>query len=87
MSKNNYKSTAHQKSNQPAPKPVVTKKFPWLKFSLKLLFLFFAVFTVVCITDQKEYFVENGGHFINLRGRNLKMLIFWCLETLTPRQV
>lgn len=67
MSKNNYKSTAHQKSNQPAPKPVVTKKFPWLKFSLKLLFLFFAVFTVVCITDQKEYFV--GDQSNNHSGR------------------
>ncbi len=67
MSKNNYKSTAHKKQDQPAPKPVENKKFPWVKFSLKLLFLFLAVFSVVFITDKKEYFV--GDQSNNHSGR------------------
>lgn len=67
MSKNNYKSTTHKKYNQPAPKPVVIKKFPWAKFFLKLSALFLAVFMVVFITDQKEYFV--GDQSNNHSGR------------------
>lgn len=67
MSKNNYKSAAHKKHEQPMPQPAASKKFPWMKFSLKLLFLFFAVFTVVFITDKEEYFV--GDQSNNHSGR------------------
>lgn len=67
MSKNKYKSTTQKKHVQPVPKPVVEKKFPWVKFSLKLLFLFLAVFMVVFITDKKEYFV--GDQSNNHSGR------------------
>lgn len=67
MPKNHYKSTTPKKQDQPEPKPAVSKKFPWVKFSLKLLFLFLAVFTVVFVTDKKEYFV--GDQTNNHSGR------------------
>ena len=67
MSKNSYKPTAHKKDDQPMPKPAVDKKFPWVKFALKLIFLFLAIFAVVFITDQKEYFV--GDQTNNHSGR------------------
>jgi len=67
MSKHNYKSTASKKQSQSVQKPVVVKKFPWVKFSLKLAFLFLAIFTVVLITDKKEYFV--GDQTNNHSGR------------------
>lgn len=67
MSKNKYKSSAAKKHDQPAPKPAAIKKFPWAKFSLKLLLLFLAVFSVVLFTDKKEYFV--GDQSNNHSGR------------------
>lgn len=87
MSKNNYKSTAQKKDNQPAPKPTATKNFPWVKFSLKLLFLFLAVFSVVLFTDKKEYFVgdQSNNHsgrkwrafyeFAENKSRNVDILV------------
>ena len=88
MSKNNNKSTSQQKYNQPTTKPVASKKFPWVKFALKLLLLFLAVFTVVLITDKKEYFVgdQSNNHsdrkwrafykFAGRKSKNVDILVF-----------
>lgn len=70
MSKNYNKSSAHKRINQVQPKAVADKKFPWVKFTLKLAFLFWAVLTVVLITDEKEYFV--GDQSNNHSGRKWK---------------
>ena len=87
MSKNKYKSTAPKKQDQPKPKPAENKKFPWVKFTLKLLFLFLAVFTVVFITDKKEYFVgdQSNNHsgrkwqafyqFVEKKSSNIDVLV------------
>ena len=66
MSNNNNKS-AHENQDQQMPKPSLDNKFPWIKFSLKLLFLFLAVLSVVVFTDKKEYFVGNQAN--NHSGR------------------
>ncbi len=67
MSKSNYKSPVQKKCGQPVSKSVENKKFPWVKFFLKLFFLFLIIFTVVFITDKKEYFV--GDQSNNHSGR------------------
>lgn len=87
MSKNKYKSTAPKKHDPPMPMPAVNNKFPWVKFSLKLLLLFLAVFLVVFITDKKEYFVgdQSNNHsgrkwtafykFVEKKSKNVDILV------------
>lgn len=67
MSKNNYKTSARKKNSQSIPPQAANKKFPWVKFVLKLFSLFLAIFIVVLITDKKEYFV--GDQSNNHSGR------------------